>query len=171
VKWLMNAQFSTHDLRRALGLFTTGVCIATTRHRDERYGITINSFSSVSLEPPLVLFSIARNLRSFNAFWQTNGFAINILSSAQQELSTRFSRAGADKWSNLSVEYGRDGGILIPDALACFDCRKHASYDGGDHVILVGEVTGIVTSADADPLIYYSSCYRRLADPRNCAVA
>jgi len=167
----MTGQFSSHDFRKALGLFATGVCIVTTKYKHEQFGITINSFSSVSLDPALVLFSISHKLYSFDAFRQANGFTINVLGCHQEYLSTRFARAGADKWKDLITEPGKHDGLIIPDVLASLDCRKYAAHDGGDHLIVVGEVTGIRTSADTDPLIYYRSNYRHLAALKHCAVA
>lgn len=161
----MATEFSSKELRDALGLFATGVCIATTMDGDEPVGITINSFSSVSLEPALVLFSAARRLRSFGAFQRAQGFAINVLGRHQEALSVRFACAGEDKWRGLAAQRGAHGGLIIPGALASFDCRLHAAYDGGDHMIFVGEVAGIHVLSDADPLIYYRSKYRDLIAP------
>ncbi|WP_459615660.1 flavin reductase family protein [Bordetella sp. 2513F-2] len=160
----MTEEFCPKRFRNALGLFATGVCIATTKSRGEPVGITINSFSSVSLDPPLVLFSAARSLRSFKVFEEAEGFAINVLADDQVHLSDRFARPGQDKWQDLSAEDGRHGGLLIPGALARFDCKRHAAYDGGDHVIFVGRVVDIHTSSDTAPLVYFGSKYRNLAD-------
>lgn len=167
----MVTQFCSKVLRDALGLFATGVCIATTTDGDKRVGITINSFSSVSLDPALVLFSASRKLHSLSAFQRAQGFAINVLGRHQQELSARFAHAGEDKWKGLVAQPGSHGGLIIPDMLASFDCKLHASHDGGDHVIFVGEVTGIKTTLDADPLLYYRSKYRALSELEHLAVA
>lgn len=153
-------------LRDALGLFPTGVAVAALRDADGTpLGVTVNSFSSVSLRPPLVSFCIARSLRSFAAFDAAGGFAVNLLTSAQAELSSRFARAGADKWAGVDFRPGLHGGLVIEEALASFDCRLYGKFDAGDHVILVGEVASLFAANAAEsPLLYFRSGYRSLAE-------
>lgn len=159
----MKLDFTEKEFRDSLGLFATGIAIATTTDGAHRIGITINSFASVSLDPPLVLFSVSRNLNSFNAFAQARGFAINVLRQDQVDLSARFARAGEDKWRQVDAHSGQHDGIIIRPSLASFDCRMHCRYEGGDHTIFVGEVTGLVTEGCDAPLIYYGSKYHQLA--------
>ncbi len=160
----MTKTFSSKDFRDALGYFATGVCIATTTRGSERIGITINSFASVSLSPALVLFSVGRALHSFEVFEQATGFTINVLRQDQTELSSRFARAGEDKWKDVPCVEGAHGGVILTGALASFDCKRHALHEGGDHLVLVGEVGAIrvADGCDAAPLVYYRSAYGQL---------
>jgi flavin reductase (DIM6/NTAB) family NADH-FMN oxidoreductase RutF len=128
-------------------------------------GITANSFNSVSLDPPLVLVSLARSLRSFDALVEAPAFAINLLCREQQELSMRFARAGEDKWNGVGTETGKTGAPLLTGRLAHFDCRPWARYDGGDHLILVGQVIDFHSDQDAEPLIYYRGSFQNLQSP------
>lgn len=144
------------DLRWSFSHFVTGVTIVSAQGPDgELIGVTANSFSSVSLDPPLVQINLARSLRSFEALARTPSFAINLLSKEQHELCMRFARPGADKWAGIAPEFSPQGNPLIPGRLAHFDCRSWARYDGGDHLILVGEVTDHFSRTDAQPLIFY----------------
>ncbi len=158
----LGKSFSSREFRDGLGLFATGVAVATATHGVERAGITVNSFASVSLEPPLVLFSASKSLRSSGIFERARGFAINVLSEKQRHLSSRFARAGEDKWDGVATRPGLHGGVVIPRSLVSFDCLLHCRYEGGDHTILVGEVVGIDASGIRDPLIYFSSSYHQL---------
>src|SRR5215813_774200 len=151
--------------RDALGLFPTGVAVVTTVTRDgNRVGTTVSSFNSVSLLPPLVLFSIARSARSFLAWRQAETYAINILHEDQDALSMRFARGIGDKWEGLKSAAGQTGAPLIPDALASFECENYARYDGGDHLILVGKVCALTTTTGSDPrpLIFYRGSYQKI---------
>ncbi len=153
--------------RDALSSFATGVAVVTgLTEAGERLGMTVNSFNSVSLTPPLVLFSVARRARSFAAWTRMSRYAVNILSQQQEELSNRFARPLADKWSGLLVLDGRMGVPLLPNALAAFECEHHARYDGGDHEIFVGRVLALRLSVHKaePPLIFFGGRYRRLDD-------
>jgi flavin reductase (DIM6/NTAB) family NADH-FMN oxidoreductase RutF len=153
--------------REVLGAFATGVTVITTVTGDgARLGTTASSFNSVSLDPPLVLFSIARNALSFVAWQRTKGFAVNILSEQQAAISTRFARPLTDKWSGLVAEPGPVAGLpLLPGALASMECVSHARYDGGDHVIMVGRVVSLQRGRPGDrPLVFFASRYRALED-------
>ncbi len=148
------------NFRDALGAFATGVTIVTaTTPQGERLGVTANSFNSVSLDPPLVLVSLARNLRSFQAFEQATHFAVNLLTRRQQDLCMRFARPGEEKWAGLAAEQGVTGAPLIPGRLAHFECSTWARYDGGDHLILVGEVQGYAGPVEEEPLIYFRGSF------------
>ena len=159
----MHDIFSARDFRDALGLFATGVAVATASHDNCRAGITINSFASVSLTPPLVLFSAAKSLNSREIFERAQGFAINVLRADQAQLSARFARAGEDKWTAVDATAGAHGGIVIAPSLVSFDCKLHARCDGGDHIIFIGEVTSIIDGEHHAPLLYFRSSYRDLA--------
>jgi flavin reductase (DIM6/NTAB) family NADH-FMN oxidoreductase RutF len=153
-----------NELRRALGHFVTGVTVVTTRcAAGTLQGITANSFSSVSLDPPLVLISIARSLRSFHHFKHCNTFAIHLLSDEQRDISRRFAAQGAQKWEGIEVQEGMDGVPLLPSRLGLFECTLHATYDGGDHEILLGRVVRCEVDADVPPLVYFKGAYRSIA--------
>lgn len=150
--------------RDALGAFPTGVAIVTAAaDSGERLGMTVSSFNSVSLSPPLVLFSLARRAHSFAAWCRTRHYAVNILSRDQEQLSNRFARALGDKWADTVAIGGATGAPLLPNALAAFECAAHARHDGGDHAIFVGRVVALHLSAQRhEPLIFFGGRYRRL---------
>ena len=149
--------------RDALGMFVTGVTVVTAAgDSGEPVGLTVSSFNSVSLDPPLVLFSIDREAQSLPALRRAPGYAVSVLSADQVELSRRFASTGADKWAGLDLEFGFEGAPLIPGAIAGFECRPHATYDGGDHEIFVGQVVGHRTAPLAAPLVFFGGQYRRL---------
>jgi len=151
-------------LRQTLGQFATGVVIVTTRSpTGEAVGLTINSFSSVSLEPPLILFSLAKTSFNHDNFVQAKSCAIHILAEEQRELSNRFARAGGDKWQGLTSESGLHDAPLIAHALAQLVCVPYAQYEGGDHTIFVVEVKEHrVQSGRAQPLLFFAGNYRSL---------
>lgn len=156
------------ELRRALGSFATGVTIVTTRDPGGAtlpaadVGLTVNSFSSVSLEPPLVQWCIARRAASFEAFGRASHYAVHVLGADQQDLSQRFATHGIDRFEGLPLERGPQGLPLIPGCVSRFVCRIAERYEGGDHLILLGEVQGFETG-EASPLLYLRGQYRALA--------
>ncbi|HEY4664831.1 MAG TPA: flavin reductase [Comamonas sp.] len=160
--------FDPKDFRRALGMFGTGVTIVTTCTAEgEKIGITANSFNSVSLDPPMVLWSLAKNARSLPAFQQSDTWNVHILSNAQEALSNRFARAGEDKFSALSLDSQPGQAPLLQDCTARFQCKTAFQYDGGDHIIFVGEVTAYDTNP-FPPLLYVTGGYAlasRLSQP------
>lgn len=158
--------FSDRDFRDALGLFATGVVVitATGSSGGEHLGATISSFSSVSLDPPMILFSIGRHSKAFAAWQAIDAFAVNILGEDQSAVSTRFARPLTDKWTGVKTRPGLGGIPLLPEALAWIECRSHAKYDGGDHLIIVGEVLGLTArpKEGARPLVFFGGRYRQL---------
>ncbi|AQV98292.1 peptidase [Cupriavidus necator] len=155
----MDSSFDPKDFRQALGMFATGVTIVTTRAPDgSPVGITANSFNSVSLDPPLVLWSLARNAKSLPAFTGAQHWNVHILANDQRALSGRFARAGTDKFAGLALDEGSDGTPLLRGCSARFECRTLFQYDGGDHVIFVGQVTGYERS-EHPPLLYVTGDY------------
>ncbi|MGE7472060.1 flavin reductase family protein [Bosea sp. NPDC003192] len=160
------ASFSPRDLRDTLGLFPTGVAIITaTTASGERLGATVSSFNSVSLDPPLVLFSLARAAKSSGAWEAVSSFAVNVLGENQSELSTRFAKALSDKWDGMApVQAETINAPLIRDAIATFECESWKNYDGGDHIIFVGLVKRIARTANAlpRPLVFSGGRYRQL---------
>lgn len=149
--------------RRCLGLFGTGVAIITTRHDGQNAGATVNSVASVSLDPPLVLWSIARTSRSFDIFQKAEGFVINILSRDQVELSKHFASSSTDKFAGLATTPGWNGIPTLDGALAHIECLAEASHDGGDHVIKIGRAVH-VRAYEGDPLIFVQGRYAVAAD-------
>ncbi len=150
-------------LRDAMGSFATGVCVVTVApERSAPIGMTINSFSSVSLEPPLVLWSIQYTSECFGAFNVADKFAINILSAEQQEHSNKYARKGEHELDAQHYCVGRTGNPLLRDALACFECRVWARYPGGDHLILVGEVLELTTRPTGRPLLFHKGRYAKI---------
>jgi len=139
--------------RRALSGFATGVAVATTVDSSgECAGITISSFNSVSLDPPLVLWSISEDAYSYDAFINAEYFAVSILTAEQQQLSARFATKGADKFEGLDCREGLHGVPILPDYAACFECRTEHQHPGGDHRIIVGRVLRL-DDREKDPLI------------------
>lgn len=149
------------EFREALGCFPTGVAVVTASDGVGGFvGVTANSFNSVSLDPPLVLWSLARTARSRDAFVEAGWFAINILSSAQVDLSARFASKGVDKFSGVKVLRGLGGVALLSGCAARFQCRTFAIYEGGDHEIFVGEVLDFDYSG-RPPLVFHRGAYAR----------
>lgn len=157
---LVAERFDRRDFRRALGQFATGVTVVTARASDGRkVGITVNSFSSVSLDPPLILWSLSRHTGSFSDFTNVTHFAVNILEAKQHHLSRQFSTPLADKFAGVEYVEGKAGVPVLKGVIAQFVCRKVRQYEGGDHVIFVGEVEEY-KYADGEPLVFHSGRYR-----------
>jgi flavin reductase (DIM6/NTAB) family NADH-FMN oxidoreductase RutF len=154
------------NFRRALGEFATGVAIITARAQNGRLiGMTMSSFNSVSVDPPLVLFSVDRKANSLAAMLEARGLAVNVLARDQENLSGQFARALSGKWSNVSTRVGHAEAPLIAGSLAHFECEPYAHYDGGDHVIFVARVLRhTVQSGVAAPLIFFRGRYHDLKD-------
>lgn len=153
-------------LRQLLGCFPTGVAVITTRGADGRpAGLTCNSFSSVSLEPPLVLFSL-RNASSLLATFKDGpGFVINILSQKQDALSSRFASSKiADKFEGVSWHPGALGMPVIDDCLASFECGAYACHEAGDHHVFIGEVKHMGAGTADQALVFYKGAYMQLAE-------
>ncbi len=145
--------------RRALGNFATGVTVVTACADDgSRVGVTANSFNSVSLDPPLVLWSIDKRSGSYSVFEQATHFAVNILAADQIALSNRFARPGEDKFAGLDYDAGAGGAPLLHDCSARFQCEKYQQTDGGDHWILIGRVVAFDDFGRA-PLVYHQGAY------------
>lgn len=150
--------------RDSLGCFVTGVTVVTTTGADgEHVGLTVNSFNSVSLEPPMVLFSLDRGAQSLPIFESSGHFAVSVLSDAHEALSNRFARRNADKWDGVFCRVGTNGCRLLDGAMATFECTTYAQYDGGDHVIFVGTVVAMNVDQGAKPLVYYRGAYNSLS--------
>jgi len=153
------SSFDPRDFRRALGTFATGVTIVTARAPDGMpVGITANSFNSVSLQPPMVLWSLANTARTREVFSTSSHWNVHILSNAQEHLSNRFARAGEDKFAGLALDESAFGAPLLQGCSARFECRGAFQYEGGDHTIFVGEVVAYDSCA-LPPLLYLTGEY------------
>lgn len=151
--------FDPREFRATLGTFTTGVTIITARGADAApVGVTANSFNSVSLDPPMVLWSLAKNSRSLDAFQQAGHFAVHILSAGQEDLSNRFAKSGADKFTGVDISEGAGGAPLLERCSARLQCRTSFVYEGGDHLIFVGEVVAFDRSG-LPPLVFQAGKY------------
>lgn len=149
-------------LRDAFGAFATGVTVVTARSPDGgRVGLTANSLTSVSLDPPLLLFCPARTASALPAMRQTRRFAVNILAVDQQAVADRFARRDVDRFAE-AVWDDWDGLPILAGALANFACTLFAEHDGGDHVVIIGRVERVRGYAEQDPLLYFRGAYRRV---------
>jgi flavin reductase (DIM6/NTAB) family NADH-FMN oxidoreductase RutF len=148
--------------RSALGRFSTGITVITINTPDGPMGFTANSFSSVSLDPPMVLWSLARSSNRFAPFATAKDYTIHVLSADQVDLCKRFARSGAG-FEGIEVSYNEAGVPLIENCLARFECQQYASYDGGDHVIIVGRVEE-ACMRNGEPLLFSSGEYGRFRE-------
>jgi 3-hydroxy-9,10-secoandrosta-1,3,5(10)-triene-9,17-dione monooxygenase reductase component len=147
------------QFRSALGAFATGVTIVTTRTRSGvDVGLTANSFNSLSLDPPMVLWSLAKNAKSLPAFLESGYFAVHVLAASQEALSHTFATRGADKFSGLTIERGRGDIPLLDGCSARFQCRTAVKYEGGDHLVFIGEVEAF-DHFDRPPLVFHGGHY------------
>ena len=148
--------FSSPQFRAALGMFATGVTIVTARTAAGKpIGLTANSFASVSLAPPLVLWSLAQSAASLAHFSAGSHYAINVLAADQHALAERFALKGADRWSGVEFTEGIGGAPLVAGAAATFECFNRSRYEEGDHLIFVGEVERCSRRDGASPLLFH----------------
>ena len=148
--------FSPVEFRAALGMFATGVTVVTARTAEgELVGLTANSFNSVSLTPPLVLWSLARAAASLPAFSTGSHYAINILGAEQHDLARRFAAKDVNRFADVAFVEGVGGAPLLRGAAATFECFNRSRYEEGDHVIFVGEVERCAHRAGASPLLFH----------------
>jgi 3-hydroxy-9,10-secoandrosta-1,3,5(10)-triene-9,17-dione monooxygenase reductase component len=153
------APIDAKDLRAALGTFVTGVTIITTRAPNGKLvGLTANSFNSVSLSPPLILWSLSQFAPSLPAFQESGHFAVNILAADQMELANKFGRRSEDKFAGVSFREDIGGVPIIDGIAASFTCRNEARHYGGDHVIFIGAVLAY-THTDRPPLVFARGRY------------
>lgn len=153
------------DLRHALGAYATGVVIVSTSDvRGEPVGITVNSFASLSLDPPLILWSLNAQSPSRDSFSLAPYFAINVLSVEQIELSRRFASRTAQKFSAVPMRPGLGGVPLLEGCAAVFECRREIHHEGGDHVLYIGRVERYAAQPERVPLLFHQGQYRRLGE-------
>lgn len=149
--------------REALRRFATGVVIVTARNTDgQPRAITINAFSSVSLDPPLILYCLDKSAYHFSIFVEAKSFAVNILSADQQALSNRFAAEVEDDLADLSIKTLQTGSPILTGCLTALDCTTEMQYQAGDHLIIIGRVSAIDQIMGGEPLLYFESGYRGL---------
>ena len=149
--------------RNALGMFATGITVVTTRTpAGEPIGLTVNSFNSVSLEPPLIVWSLANDLPSRPLFEGCEYYAINVLAEDQMDLSQRFASRNGEKFAGLEIDAGQGGVPLLKGCCARFVCRNTVRHDGGDHIVFISEVVDF-DREERLPLLYFGGAYRRVA--------
>jgi flavin reductase (DIM6/NTAB) family NADH-FMN oxidoreductase RutF len=149
------------QFKLAMSHFASGVTVVTTEHEGRPYGMTVASFASLSLHPPLVVICIERNVKTHEAIAAAGTFGVSILAQTQADVSNRFASKSDDKFSGVATRRGELGIPLIEGAICSLECRVTDSLPGGDHTIFVGEVVDARTS-DAAPLVYFRSGYRAL---------
>jgi 3-hydroxy-9,10-secoandrosta-1,3,5(10)-triene-9,17-dione monooxygenase reductase component len=150
--------------RSVLGHFATGVTIITAVDDDEPVGIAANSFTSLSLDPPLVLFCVAHSSSTWPRIERAGTFAVNILGEDHEALSQLFAKKGADRFGQTPWHIGVSGAPVLEEAIAYVDCRFEAEYPGGDHKIIVGRVLDLDMREGARPLLFYKGGYEKMHD-------
>ena len=160
---VVQASFSPRQFRSALGLFPTGVTVVTALSAaGRRIGVTVNSFTSVSLDPPLISFNLARNLGSLPELLEAGTYVVNVLTAAQAELSMSFARSETDKWACAASRPAASGNPVLVPHMAFFECMRHAVHEAGDHLIFLGRVTGFEINEKETPLVFFGGRYRSL---------
>jgi flavin reductase (DIM6/NTAB) family NADH-FMN oxidoreductase RutF len=154
------AEFDQKDFRNALGCFGTGVTVITTRDQDgKHYGVTASSFNSVSLDPPLILWSQGKGAPSHKVFKENSSFVVNVLSANQTEVSNQFARPSEDKFQGLDCTYTEDGIAILPGTSGHFECVTQNMIEGGDHIIFLAKVVNYKHHADTSPLFFWKGKY------------
>ena len=152
-------EFDSKSFRRALGNFATGVTIMTAQNaKGEKVGVTANSFNSVSLDPPQILWSIDKRSSSYDVFAEASHFAVNILAADQIDLSNKFARSKDDKYANVDFELGAGQAPVLKECSAVFECERYNIVEGGDHWIIIGRVVNFQDNGRS-PLLYHQGAY------------
>lgn len=156
--------FESREFRDALGKFATGVCVITANPEGyEPFGMTVNSFAAVSLDPALVLWSIQKDSECFEAFEKATQYTVNVLGQDQQATSNAYAKKGDHALAAGDFRQGRSGCVVLNDAMTSFECDIEARIDGGDHVILLGRVQEMSNHpAKSEPLVFFGGKYREL---------
>ena len=151
---------SIEQFKSAMSLFPTGVAVITTQPEGhEAFGMTVNSFTSLSLHPPLVMWNLQKSSDTFKAWHNVETFAVNFLRADQAERSAHYARKGEHDLAPDVIERSASGCPLLADSLASLECSLHARHEEGDHVIMIGEVLAIQSQPDAAPLIFHRGNY------------
>ena len=154
-------------LRIAMRQWTTGVTIVSSRWKEEQHGMTVSSFTSICLDPPLVAISLAKNARTHRLVESSNIFGVTILSESQQELSERFAgriAENADRFAGLEPFYLVTGAPLLPGGLVWLDCHLESRLDAGSNTVFLGRVLAVQNGDDAAPLLYYDRNYQKICE-------
>jgi flavin reductase len=162
------APFTGKDFRSTVGAFATGVTVVTTRGDEHAYGMTANAFSSVSLDPPLVLVCVIHPSEGATHIQENRCFAVNILHAEQEPISRYFASRdrprGRDAFGEVPHRIGASGSPILDGAVAYLDCRLHATHEAGDHLIFIGEVLELGFEPDAEPLVFHGGRYKLTSD-------
>ncbi|MBI4742732.1 MAG: flavin reductase family protein [Betaproteobacteria bacterium] len=160
---LQAQDFDCRAFRDALGSFATGVTVVTAlAPTGERIGLTVSSFNSVSLDPPLILWSLSRGSPNLETFQNATHFSVNVLAANQQEISDRFAARNGDRFADVPLHDGVHGNPLLDGCCACFECSNEAQYPGGDHIVFIGRVEKFAHTEALSPLVFHNGGYRRL---------
>jgi flavin reductase len=155
--------FSSQDFRAALGSFATGVTVVTTAGGEHGYGMTVNAFSSVSLDPPLVLICVISGTHGAETIERNGVFAVNILGSDHEPISRYFSAKdrprGAEAFKEIPHSFAVTGAPILAGAAGYLDCRLHATHEAGDHLVFIGEVVALGHDPEAKPLLFHGGKY------------
>lgn len=153
-----------NQLRQVMGHFATGVTIITTFNKaGQMHGLTANAFTSVSLEPPLLLISVDKKAESYPAFEESKVFTVNILADEQEALSRKFAVSGGNKFEGVAYRKGGNGAAILDGTLAHIECTLYAAYEGGDHSLYLGEIQEAEVR-EGKPLVFYRGGYRAIGD-------
>jgi flavin reductase len=161
--------FSGKEFRSTVGAFATGVTVVTTRGEEHAYGMTANAFSSVSLDPPLILVCVISPSEGAEHITRNGVFAVNILTTEQEPLSRYFASRdrprGRDAFREVPHRFAASGSPILEGSAAFLDCRLHATHEAGDHLIFIGEVLELEVTDGCEPLLFHGGGYRLLAPP------
>lgn len=160
--------FSEKEFKECLSHYSTGITIVSTCDANsQNYAITVNSFTSVSLKPPLVLFCIDKSSSSVNAFLESDGFAVTILDYSQHNIAKQFASSSQNKWDGINYVKGATGSPIILPNLSFMECEKFTDYEAGDHYIVIGKVIhlDVAKSEKKNPLIYFRGAYHHSPQP------
>lgn len=151
------------EFRNALGRFATGICVITADDNGQPFGMTVNSFASVSLDPALVLWSIQKDSECAPVFENVTRYGINILTDEQQEVSNKYAKKGDHNLIEGTYRQGSSGAYVLKDAMTSFECVVEQRIDAGDHIVLLSKVVEMSADpADRNPLLFFSGKYREL---------
>jgi len=163
------SEFTSKDFRSAVGSFATGVTVVTTRGEGHAYGMTANAFSSVSLDPPLILVCVISQSEGSEHIRRNSCFAVNILRAEQEPLSRYFASRerprGRDAFGEVDHRIAASGSPILEGAIGYLDCRLHGSYDAGDHEIFIGEVLELGFDPEGEPLVFHGGRYKLVGAP------
>ncbi len=153
------------EIRNVMGHFATGVTVITTSDiTGKPFGLTVNSFTSLSLNPPLVVVCVDKTVDCYSCFDESKVFAVNVLSEDQEELSRRFATKGIEKFAGIQWRMGEHGSPLLDRVIGTIECKVTLSYEGGDHTIFLGEILSATAKGDR-PLLFFKGKYHRLPLP------